>query len=811
MKNKQLMINIIAGLIAFGVQMVINFFLTPVLVTKLGNEAYGFIGLANNFVSYATIITIALNSMASRYIAIEIHRGNQKKANGYYSSVFLADTILAAVVLVLTIGIIVKLNAIITIPEYLDIDVKITFLCVFINFILSLIGTVFNVATFVKNRLDITSMIQIIGNILKLIVLIVLFVIFKPKIYYISIAAIVYTVWVFFSNARISKKIAPELVISKKLYKFQYIKELISSGIWNSINSLSRVLLTGLDLLMANIFIGANEMGILSIAKTIPNAVENLFAVIGNVFAPQFTILYSKNKIEDLVKETNFSIKLLSLMMTVPLAGFIVFGKEFYSLWLSNKSDVEIMQIQILSILTLAPYMLSAFIYTLSYLDTVTNQLKRPVIFTFIISILSVITAIILIKFINLGIYAIAGASSIYWCLKMLFFTPINAAYNLKIKLTTFYKPFIRAIVCLLIIVMLFVATNMIVVINSWMDFCLLIFVVGILGYIINFILLLNKKEKKIIIESISKKYKESKIHIKKKYIKIILIGMIIILISNLGINIILGKIKENKYLKLKNSETTTPTKYIHFSVDDTINIFKDLTKNQNKYNTMFKNNTLKYLKKMHDIYGVKVTLYCFFQDITDGFTLEKCTDKFKNEFQQNSNWLKLGFHTKNANINYKDFDDENIYDDYKKMMEEFYRITGEKNCIDSCIRLQNYAGTYDNIKKIIDKNIENGVQILLSADDDRENYYLSEEQNFILNRNEYYIDDYMGISFIKTDIRLENINDVNEEFKKNNGEEQIIVFSHENLMNKNSIRKKLEKILQLGIENNYGFDFPKI
>ena len=88
--SKQMSINLIASIISFAVNVGINFFLTPYLVGSLGNEAYGFIGLANNFVQYANIITVALNSIAGRFISIEYHQGNVKKESKIFSSVLVA-------------------------------------------------------------------------------------------------------------------------------------------------------------------------------------------------------------------------------------------------------------------------------------------------------------------------------------------------------------------------------------------------------------------------------------------------------------------------------------------------------------------------------------------------------------------------------------------------------------------------------------------------------------------------------------------------------------------------------------------------
>ena len=65
MQNKKAtLVNIFAALITLGVQMFISFWLSPFVVGKLGEEAYGFINLANNFVSYASLVAIAINSMA---------------------------------------------------------------------------------------------------------------------------------------------------------------------------------------------------------------------------------------------------------------------------------------------------------------------------------------------------------------------------------------------------------------------------------------------------------------------------------------------------------------------------------------------------------------------------------------------------------------------------------------------------------------------------------------------------------------------------------------------------------------------------
>ncbi len=51
MKYRQIAINMLANIVAFIINIGISLFLTPYLVNSVGSEAYGFIPLANDFVS----------------------------------------------------------------------------------------------------------------------------------------------------------------------------------------------------------------------------------------------------------------------------------------------------------------------------------------------------------------------------------------------------------------------------------------------------------------------------------------------------------------------------------------------------------------------------------------------------------------------------------------------------------------------------------------------------------------------------------------------------------------------------------------
>ena len=158
--KKQVLINMVAQIIAFTINMGISLFLTPFIVENIGAEANGFVSLANNFIQYAQLFTIALNSMAGRFIAIKVYEKNKEETFKYFSSVFWANLILSVILTIIFTFIIVFLEHFVQISDGLVVDVKILWTFIFLNFIISIFTSIFNISTFVKNRLDLNSIVN---------------------------------------------------------------------------------------------------------------------------------------------------------------------------------------------------------------------------------------------------------------------------------------------------------------------------------------------------------------------------------------------------------------------------------------------------------------------------------------------------------------------------------------------------------------------------------------------------------------------------------------------------------------------------
>ncbi len=120
------------------------------------------------------------------------------------------------------------------------------------------------------------------------------------------------------------------------------------------------------------------------------------------------------------------------------------------------------------------------------------------------------------------------------------------------------------------------------------------------------------------------------------------------------------------------------------FFIDDVIWVFRDLTRQRPA--SLWDNPYMATLKKAHDEYGVKTQLNVFYRTCfwygDDEFSLADMTDAYKKEFEEASDWLKMGFHSKEEWPDYPFINaDYGLVDRvFKLIYGEVCRFAGEKS-----------------------------------------------------------------------------------------------------------------------------------
>jgi hypothetical protein len=132
--------------------------------------------------------------------------------------------------------------------------------------------------------------------------------------------------------------------------------------------------------------------------------------------------------------------------------------------------------------------------------------------------------------------------------------------------------------------------------------------------------------------------------------------------------------------------------KNYRISVDDNILFLQDIASNQSIYKSIFENPFLALFKKAHDLYGTKIHMNLYYEFTKDCmaffgkhktyFNLTMMPDKYKEEFKENSDWLRFSFHAR-ANCPdypYKDTSMEKLDEDICLVHREMLRFMGENS-----------------------------------------------------------------------------------------------------------------------------------
>ena len=499
--------NLIAKIVNMIVQLAVTMAITSIVVGKLGNVANGYNQMANDFISYVNIFSIALNSMASRFITMSYYKADYRELNLYYNSVLFGDLILAISLSGPLIILTLHLDNIISIPSQMVFDVEILFGLMFVNFILNLCFTPYSVATFIKNRIDLDSFRNIEGTLVKFTVVILLFELCKPRIWYVSLGTLSGTLYYAFMNVYYTHKLVPEVRLHKKKYcKWKYIKQLLSSGVWNSFTQVGAIFLNGLDLVIANQFIGHTAMGVLAIAKLLPKYVFSAMASIASVFTPGVMIEFAKNDKDGMAKVINESIKLNSILTIIIEVCVIVLSGRLYMLWVPDQNACLL---QKLSIVAMLGYIILMPLEVLWTAFTATNNVKISSVYLFIEAIVTICIVIVSLKFVKndtVKIFVVAGTSSIMEIIRGLFFLPIASARILNLPSGTFYKPIIMVLKTFSICLIVSVIINITVRSNSWFIFVLLGIASVLCSFTICISLLFNSNERKTFMEEVKKR-----------------------------------------------------------------------------------------------------------------------------------------------------------------------------------------------------------------------------------------------------------------------------------------------------------------
>lgn len=193
------------------------------------------------------------------------------------------------------------------------------------------------------------------------------------------------------------------------------------------------------------------------------------------------------------------------------------------------------------------------------------------------------------------------------------------------------------------------------------------------------------------------------------------------------------------------------------FTVDDNIRCLKELT--HHAYGSIFEHPYLNMYKRLHKKYGLKVQLNLFYA--VEGFDLSDMTDRYKNEWQDHSDWLKLSFHSRVENVKpYELSQYDEVYGDCQNVQREIVRfasasVLGRTTTLHYCL------ATHQGIRALKDNGVEGLLGLYGKEDSPRLSYQNTAEECSLIRRGELVSRNsisYAGIDIVLNSYSAEEI-----------------------------------------------------
>lgn len=438
----QLPKNLISNLANFAIGIIIGIFLVPYFIDTLGIAAYGLIPLATSLTSYVTILTDSLNVAVSRYLTMDLHREDYKKANNTFNTALFALS--GIIILLIPIVILLSYYAPIffNVPIGQESEVILLFFGIFSAFLIRAWSSNFTVTLFAHNRLDLSNLLNIFNIIIQVSLIVLFFTVYSPQLRYIGASYFISSLVTLSGAILLSKRINPNLHVSFQEFDRSRLKELTTMGWWAVVNQIGSLLFLQIELIVVNILFGAVATGEYSIVLVWATLLRGIASTLAGLISPMILMYYAKEKISSIIFISKSAVKVLGLFIALPISLVCGFAPQILTLWVGPQfSDLTpLMWILIL------PLVVNLSVLPLFSINVAYNKVRIPGIVTFIMGMGNIILAFTLPLLLGWGYYGVAVAGAIMLTLKNTFFTPWYATKIMRISSNTYTRPMILGI-----------------------------------------------------------------------------------------------------------------------------------------------------------------------------------------------------------------------------------------------------------------------------------------------------------------------------------------------------------------------------
>src|SRR5260221_960658 len=329
----------VSGGVGYLIPMLINFLATPLLLRKLGDEAFGLQSLVNVILGYLMVADMGLDIPITKFLAEYTAKGDISNRDKLLSNTLQVYGLIGITGLLIIFFAEPYMYGVFNIPDFLKKEAKIVFWITGIGFFGNIIS-MWGKSVFIGiQRYDIASGIYIGFSLVSTIVGIVMvyngmgvvyFVLAKVVGFFLSAGSyLIYVKWLL-SDYRFSPGFDKTI--------FTNIRPLIG---YCFLLRFAGMIFGRLDQILISAWVGVAAVGVYSIPFLINTSLTGFISGIMNFTFPKASELYSTNRTEELKVLFTKSLKYVSLVSSYFFSFLIAAGDRFIYLWIDERFATE--------------------------------------------------------------------------------------------------------------------------------------------------------------------------------------------------------------------------------------------------------------------------------------------------------------------------------------------------------------------------------------------------------------------------------------------------------------------------------------
>jgi membrane protein EpsK len=446
--RQRLPINVLSKMTWLVLNVIVGMWYTPYLISHLGVAVYGLVPLASSVTSYMAILTVGLEDAISRFLTIDLVRGDVDAANRTFNTAIVSSLIVAAILLPIMLVVSWLAPQIFNVPLGYERDAQWLVLLLAVAFLMITFTCNFGVSSYAYYRFDLRLLVNVVRLVTRVGSIVFLFTVLSPQLWQVGVGVSLAATLYLLGHRALWRKLTPELKIRFNWFDLPLLKQFFGFSGWILVNMVGSMLFLNIDLIVANLVFGPEVAGRYGAVIILPGVLRTLVRTVNGVLTPIVMTLYAQNNLSGLVRFSRLSVKAMGLALALPIGLVCGLGRPLLAVWLGPEfSDLSWLVVALVGHLCV-----NVAVIPLFSLQVVTNNVRVPGIVTLVMGGANAALAVAFALWSGWGYISIAIAGAIVLTAKNTFFTPLYGARILKLPWWTFLPSLIAGVVGCLIV-----------------------------------------------------------------------------------------------------------------------------------------------------------------------------------------------------------------------------------------------------------------------------------------------------------------------------------------------------------------------